>query len=454
MKLAWVPAVLSLSWLGLGGSPARSDERPKAEAEAKSEKGGAAAAEASEEETDPAARAKSFRWETVGGMYLDPTSFFSLHGYVNAVFAGFSRDWTAPDPTQVGMPGQLLVPNTRFGAFQQDLMLMVSSEMSSRNRAMIELHLVSDPMGGPMGAAGPAGLTIAWTEANASWDIVPPFLTLTGGLYWAPFGTVNQDWMGAQNLFTLIPRASGAFPAHWNERGVRLHGAVGLGGDFGVNYVLSLGNGIRSYDIMGLTSFDFDQNKTLVGRVGVFPGLGTKLNVGYSFAFGALRVGGDPTLPADNPQAYAATIIAHGGDVSFAYAGLLVRGYAILSQESFEAAGAPAPPTLNRLGALAEVSYLFTPGSPWWIIKSVLPKVRFDFIDTATLASGGTVTSPARTAVVSFGVNLYPNAEFQYRSERYPYENFYLSLEYHIQSEMTGASLDNDRFVVKLTGRF
>ena len=35
--------------------------------------------------------ATSYRWRTAGGKYLDPTSFFSLHGYVDGVFAGRSR---------------------------------------------------------------------------------------------------------------------------------------------------------------------------------------------------------------------------------------------------------------------------------------------------------------------------------------------------------------------------
>ena len=34
-----------------------------------------------------------YQWKIPGGKYIDPVSFFSLHGYVNAVYAGESPEW-------------------------------------------------------------------------------------------------------------------------------------------------------------------------------------------------------------------------------------------------------------------------------------------------------------------------------------------------------------------------
>ena len=130
----------------------------------------------------------NYQWVTPAGEYLDPTSFFSMHGYVNAVYAGESEEWTNPDPTQLGGPGQLLVPNTVNSSFQYDFALILSSEISERTRILVESHYVSDPSGG--GAAGPGGITIAITEAAASFDLIPKYLTITGGLFWSPFGII------------------------------------------------------------------------------------------------------------------------------------------------------------------------------------------------------------------------------------------------------------------------
>ena len=54
---------------------------------------------------------------------------------------------------------------------------------------------------------------------------------------------------------------------------------------------------------------------------------------------------------------------------------------------------------------------------------------------------------------VSFGVNIYPSTEIV-ESDAYPYRNFYISLEYHLLRESTGAQLRNHRFVARITGRF
>ena len=126
----------------------------------------------------------NFSWQTPAGNYTDPTSFFSLHGYVNGVFAGTSKDWLAPDPTKLGPPGQLLVPNTKNSSFAYDFALIFGSELTERTRILLETHYVVDPSGS--GAAGPGGITVAITEAAGSFDIIPKYLTMTAGLFWSP----------------------------------------------------------------------------------------------------------------------------------------------------------------------------------------------------------------------------------------------------------------------------
>ncbi len=150
----------------------------------------------------PDASADEFRWTSVAGGYRDPTSVFALHGYVDGVFASASRDWIRPDPTRPGPPGQLLVPNANVASFQFDSGVILSSQISPRTEILVEVHAVTDPSG--RGAAGPGGLTLAMTEATASWQIARDVLRVSGGLYWAPFGTVNNDWMGAQNVFSVV----------------------------------------------------------------------------------------------------------------------------------------------------------------------------------------------------------------------------------------------------------
>lgn len=243
-----------------------------------------------------------FRWQTAAGDYLDPSSFFSLHGYVNGIYGSKSEGWTDPDPTQLGAPGQLLVPNTPNSSFQYDFAIIISSELSERTRIVFESHYVSNPSGN--GTAGPGGITIAITEAAASYDLIPQYLTFTAGLFWSPFGIINEDWLGAQNNFSLVPRASGAYPVHYNERGIRINGYHHFSDNAGINYVMSIGNGVSNFNISGQQSFDNSNGKTVVGRVGIFPGLGKDLEIGISAMSGKMREVEDLSLPIGNSARY------------------------------------------------------------------------------------------------------------------------------------------------------
>ena len=387
---------------------------------------------------------RQYEWKTAGRHYVVPLAFFSIHGYLEGVFASGSEDWSAADPTQLGPPGQLLVPNTPNNSFQYDAAIFVSTDLSSSVRSLLELHLVSDP--GGVGAAGPGGLTLAVTEASVSWDLYKSYLTLGAGLFWAPFGTVNIDWLGGQALFQLVPRASAAFPAHYNERGVRIDGAKSLGRGVGVNYVFSLGNGLNRFDIAGQRSYDTDGDKTLIGRVGLFPGLGPDLELGFSLAGGTLRETADPTQGADDPIRYPARFSAFGGDITWLLDNLALRGYYIASTEVLDADGGVLdPPDLQREGLMLESSYKLWVDLPVGHIRAIVPKARFDWISVSTLAGGGASAENFQTVVYSLGVDIKSAGTV----------GAVLSLEYHFQDEIRAAQpLDNNRFVARLLARF
>lgn len=385
-----------------------------------------------------------YAWKTAGRHYVVPLAFVSLHGYLEGVFAAPSKDWAAPDPTQVGAPGQLLVPNTGDSAFQYDAALFVSTDISAHTRSLLELHLVSDPSG--QGAAGPGGLTFAITEASASWDIYKSYFTLGGGLFWAPFGIVNIDWLGGQSLFLLVPRASAAFPAHFNERGVRVNGARALGKGFGINYVVSLGNGLNSFDIGGQSAFDTDSGKTVITRVGIFPGLGPDLELGLSFADGTLREAGVDSAAPNDARRYPGAFQAYGGDLVWLLGNLELRSYYIYSIEALGTAGGVSPPDIARQGFMAETSYRFWVDLPLGSVRAIVPKARFDWISVDVLNATGADTANMQTGVYSVGVDFRSAGTV----------GAVLSLEYHLQDEIRGfaAALDNDRFVARLLAKF
>lgn len=400
--------------------------------------------------------ASRYRWYTAAGRYADPTSFFSLHGYINGVFADYSQDWTAPDPTKLGPPGNVHVPNTPFASFQYDAALIIGSNLGDITSLLLELHFIPEPSG--VGKAGPGGLAIGIPEAAVTIAVVPDYLNVSGGIYMAPFANVNHDYLLAQNLFTTLPKGLGAFPIHYNERGVRLDGAAELAPGFGLDYVLSVGNGLQQMDVRGQFSHDKNQDMTYQGRLGVYPGLGEKLEVAYSYCTGQLRSGAeaDMTLPPDSPLHYESRFSAHGVDAIGFFGGLRVRGFLIASTEELSPvfAGDPDPPDINRFGYMAEADYRLIFSKPLWLLESIGPKVRYDFIRTAVLGGGGTQAAEMEGSVVSVGMNLYPVGS-PVSFSTYPYVNYYLSLEYHVQNELgSRTELENDRFIFRVTGRF
>lgn len=391
----------------------------------------------------PTMEENDFKWKIPGAKYLDPSSFFSLHGYVDGVFASSSEEWTSPGAIGISMPGQVLVPNSNNSSFSYDAAIFIGSEMSEKTRLMMEMHLVTDPSGS--GAAGPGGLTFVLTEATGSWDIASDLLTFSGGIFWLPFGTVNQDWLGAQNLFSLIPQASEAMPAHWNERGIRLNGMKKIGDKSAINYALSLGNGYDNWSIMGQRGFDNNENKSATGRVSVFPGLGDKLNLGFSYSMGDMNSELNSSFDSLSVSRYPSNFNALGADLTLELEKFKLRSYLIASQQSLDISSnnvSANTTEIGRFGLMGEVQYKLNTSKLNIGFESIVPKIRYDYLasDVLTTAIGTTENYQNRT--VSFGVNFHVNNQF------------YFALDYNICDEINHAELNNDRFIARMTARF
>ena len=372
----------------------------------------------------------TYQWRIPGGQYINPVSFFSLHGYVNAVYAGESPEWMQGNFNGIGKPGHVILPNSNVSSFINDEALWISSEIGSRASIMMELHLVTDPSGN--GAAGPGGLTFVLTEANLRYKLYENYLSVSAGTFWSVFGIQNQDWLGAQNLFSTIPLASGAYITHFNERGIRLDGSVDKE-NWGFNYVFSLGNGFNAYDISGYNSFDLNSNKMFNGRISVFPGLGKDLNIGFSYSKGLIS---EQDLDADplTKQFYTNDFSAWGMDVVGYWQALKMRSYMIASKEMLS--NAQESPDLPALGLMAELSYEIKTGENFGV-NAIIPKFRFDYLDK-------TQFDPALSDVyqtMSAGLN------FQIT------DNYLVSLDYNWINEKN-YSLDNNRLVVRASANF
>ncbi|MEP2511402.1 MAG: hypothetical protein ABJH72_18675 [Reichenbachiella sp.] len=382
-----------------------------------------------------------YSWQTPAGKYLEPSSFFSLHGYVNGVYAGSSDEWTNPDPTQLASPGQLLVPNSDNSSFQYDFAIIIGSELTERTRVAVEAHYVSDPSG--RGAAGPGGLSIAVTEATGSYDLVPKALTISAGIFWSPFGIINKDWLGAQNKFSLVPRASGAYPVHYNERGIRVNGVFDLSENSAINYVVSLGNGLSNYNLSGQASYDNNDNKTITARIGFYPGLGKDLEIGLSYMNGKLRDGLDATIVnISNPERYGSQTSAFGIDAAYKLDNLSFQGYFVSSKEELSTDGVNSPGDIKRMGYTGEILYLFETDLEY--LKGIRPKFRYDFIEVDQLYLNGLNVDSRTldTRTLSFGSDIVIS------------DNFRFGFDYNISTENGQTEIENDRFVGKLIAQF
>ena len=290
---------------------------------------------------------------------------------------------------------------------------------------------MNDPSGN--GAAGPGGLTFVLTEANLRYKLYKNYLSISAGTFWSVFGIQNQDWLGAQNLFSTIPLASGAYVTHFNERGIRLDGSINKE-NWGFNYVFSVGNGFNAWDVSGYNSFDLNSNKTFNGRVSVFPGLGKDLNIGFSYGQGLLF---EQDLEADplSKQFFNNEFQAWGMDVVGQWKALKIRSYMISSQIMLSS-NTQESRDLPAMGFMTELSYKIEVGEKLGI-DAVIPKFRFDYLDQThfdTLSSDIYQT-------ISLGLN------FQIQ------KNYVVSLDYNWIEEKN-YKLNNNRLVVRASANF
>jgi len=374
-----------------------------------------------------------YQWKIPGGNYIDPTSFFSLHGYVNAVFGSESKEWTLGHMNGMGMPGQVLIPNTNKNSFQTDEALWISSEISEKTSLLMEIHLVTDPSG--KGAAGPGGLTFVLTEANVKFKLFKNLANVSVGTFWNPFGIHNNDWLGAQNLFTIIPYASSAYPTHYNEKGIRIDGYFGQKKKVGVNYVVSIGNGYNAWDISGYQAVDLNDNQTISARVSVFPYLKDKLNVGFSFAQGSL-MDGDTAISDSFALHYDNAFQSMGMDLIFKWQNLKLRSYLISTARTYKSDNLSI--NTANFGFMSELSYELMLKKMKGL-KSVVPKIRYDYgsIGLFHLMNPGEDVFTS----ISFGCNIHLN------------ESFYISADYNLLTESAN-KLDNDRLIIRVSANF
>ena len=371
-----------------------------------------------------------YQWRIPGGNYIDPTSFFSIHGYVNAVFAGESAEWMNGNMNGIGKPGHVIIPNSNTSSFNNDEAIWISSELGPKALIMMELHLVNDPSGG--GAAGPGGLTFVLTEANLRYEVIKDYLSISMGTFWSVFGTHNQDWLGAQNLFSTIPLASGAYLTHFNEKGVRLDGHFKKG-NWGINYVFSIGNGFNAYDISGYNSFDLNNDKTVNGRISVFPGLKRDLNIGFSYGRGLLfeqDINADPQTIGyynNNFEALGLDLVWERNDFKF-------RSYLISSEQMLSNQNNSLD--LSAMGWMGELSYVVELDNKIGV-KNIIPKFRFDMLEKDQFDPELSDTYQT----IGVGLNFHI------------LDNFLLSMDYNWVNEES-FKLDNDRFILRASANF
>lgn len=369
----------------------------------------------------PTRDAGRFKRRPASGRYLDREARFSLQGYVTGSFSDFQEDFPR---NGYPPPGQLLVSRTDKSSFQYDWALFLGSRLSQNILFVVETHFVTQDNGAPVPA-------IVTTEAQVTWM---PFenrnaFRVSMGQYWAPFAATQDDWLSAVNLFGTLPYASMAVPIHYNERGLMAEGEFDLGGNRGFNYALSVGNGVSGMSMMDQHGQDFDDDKTLMGRVGFWPA-GPRFEIGLSGLSGQLRPEGQPDAPITDVHRYGASLRAVGVDVRYSRPSLELRAYAIRSTEDLDGAD-----DLDRVGLLAEAAVRIARDVP--VLREVWLKGRWD------RGEGETLEGPeVKDEVVSAGLNIRPAARAN------------LKLEGFFHKERDGRNLKDNGIVAQLSASF
>ncbi|MCM2258286.1 MAG: hypothetical protein NDJ94_21845 [Vicinamibacteria bacterium] len=356
--------------------------------------------------------ASRFRRRHASDRYADHESRFSLQGYVTGTFADFGEDF--PDPG-FPEPGQLLVPRTNDSSFQYDWALFLGSRLSERFEFVVETHFVT-------AGDGSFEPDITTTEANVTWLATADghALRLSMGQFWAPFAGVNDDWFSAVNLFSTVPYAARAFPLHYNERGLKAEGEFDLGGNRGLNYAVSLGNGVSGFALSDQYGVDQNGDKTVQARVGFYP-VGPRFEFALSGATGRLRDGDD-----------GARLDALAVDARYEAPRLEARGYALWS---FERPDAASPPDLARRGAMLEAAVRLGGTVPG--LREIWAKGRYDRSRVEQRSA-----AELDDEVFAFGLDVRPERRVR------------LKLEAFRHRERDGRGLSDDGVAAQLTASF
>ena len=369
-------------------------------------------------------------------LYIDPASFFRLHGYATLSYSLVGEDLgreplRAPDILVGG-----LSPRTgdNEGGFRHDAAVFVGAEPFDGVSATVELHFVGN------------GFDPVLTEAKATWE----FLSLeetgviaarfVGGRYWWPFGNHNGEWFSAVNRFALISVAAAeVVPAHYNEVGVMLEGEISLTPSVGFNAAFSVGNGVPSFelsDVIGQTAFDFDGDLAPTARVALYVVTDVvQFEAGFSIAGASLRDGPDTAGRFDegDPRNFAADYLALGGDVSLQAGGFDLTAYYYASTENLT--DAPVD-KLDRSGFTTELGYRFDFG--YRFLKALGVAARVSYASEESLGNGTQVW-------LQYGGALYLNVT----------RSLTMRASYLVQDENDDATdLDNNVLSIGMTAEF
>jgi hypothetical protein len=387
---------------------------------------------ADENDDKDSAGTESIRRKTPSGEYVDPASFFRFHGYVSLSYTEAGKALgTGPDGTPhilVSSPGPAATTGRNPGGFRNDSALFVGGEPFDGVGGIIEIHFVGD-------ATDPV-----ITEAKLTWDLLENSqrtLRLVAGRYWWPFGIHNDEWFSANNRFALLsPAATETVPTHYNEVGAMLEGEAFLAAQLGLNYALSIGNGVPSFSLMPnvrATGADSNDDRSLSGRMGLVIGEKYRSEIGFSLAAGQLRDGEDATRATTDPDRYRADFDAWGIDLTLGWHALALRSYYYASNEDLRAA---------PLGQLKRDGYTIEPSYSLRFERERYNRVtllgRYSSVDEQTLGLG-----TLRRTQLGLGINLQIT------------RSFVAKMGFVAQGE--GAqmpSIKNDAFTLSLTDVF
>ncbi len=344
---------------------------------------------------------ESIRRKTPSGQYVDPASFFRFHGYVSLSYTEAGKALGAgPDGTPhilVSGPGPAASTGRNPGGFRNDSALFVGGEPFDGVGGIIEIHFVGD-------ATDPI-----ITEAKLTWDLVENSrrtLRLVAGRYWWPFGIHNDEWFSANNRFALLsPAATEAVPTHYNEVGAMLEGEAFLGSQLGLNYALSVGNGVPSFSLMPnvrATGADSNDDRSLSGRLGLVLDANYRTEIGLSLAGGQLRDAEDTARPTTDPDRYRADFDAWGIDLALNWQAFALRSYYYSSTEDLRTAPLAQ---LQRDGYTIEPSYALRFKREHYNVVTILG--RYSSVDEQTLGLG-----TLRRTQLGAGINIQITRSF------------------------------------------